>query len=205
MFDVRTIVERNSETFYDYASGERRSQKVRVFLTAMMSVGLCWLLQRQSETFLNAVLTAQAILVGFSFSVLFFLLSNAEISSVPEESIERRLKRQKLTTLAKELFHNVSYFNVVAICSVVLSLLLLMSGPDLTVWKWLAEVASTYVVVVPTSADLWMARITAAIQSIAAATLYFCLFESAFTFFRTVVRVSYYFEQKLGLIAKQST
>jgi hypothetical protein len=205
MFNVKTIIERNNETFYDYASGERKSQKTRVFLIAIASVALCWLLQRQSETFLNAVLTAQAILVGFSFSVLFFLLSNAEISPAPEESIERKLKRKKLATLAKELFHNVSYFNLVAICSVVLSLLLLLSGPDLTVWKCIVETISTYAVNVPTSVNLWASRAMTAAQTLAAACLYFCLFESAFTFFRTVVRVSYYFEQKLGLIENQKS
>jgi hypothetical protein len=203
MFDVRTIVERNGETFYDYASGERQSQRSRVLLMVIASVALCWLLQPQSETFLNAVLTAQAILVGFSFSVLFFLLSNAEISPAPEESIERKIKRKKLAALAKELFHNVSYFNVVAICSVVLSLMLLLSGPDVVAWKCIVETISKYAVSVPDSVNLWASHAMTAAHTLAAACLYFCLFESAFTFFRTVVRVSYYFEQKLGLVEKQ--
>jgi|AraplaCL_Cvi_mCL_1032061.scaffolds.fasta_scaffold06952_2 hypothetical protein len=205
MFRLCEIVSHNTATFYEYETGSPYSIAARLRIFTVGAAILPWLLERQTDNFMNAVLTAQAILVGFSFSVIFFLLSNSEIPPVSNESIERGLKREKLVKLARELFYNVSYYNLVAISSVVLALLLLSSGPDSAVWNSISHCASS-LLPVPEWLTTIFVKVISALRYAATACLYFSLIESVYTFYRTVVRVSFYFDQKLKLMnpAKES-
>jgi len=198
MFDLRQIVANNNSTFYDYASGARKSVWPRIVALGAIALSVGLLLPSQSDDFLNAVLTVQSILVGFSFSVLFFLLENSEVAAPDDDSIERQLKRERLSKLGKELFYNVSYYNTSAISSVILALFLMTAGPDQTTWKLVAEFIGRDL-----SVDGPVAEVATAVSKtavlVATIGLYFFLIESLYTFYRTVLRVSFYFERKLEL------
>jgi hypothetical protein len=199
MFDLRQIVENHNRTFYDYASNTRKSVRPRYVTLALLAIALALLFPRQSDDFLNAVLTAQAILVGFSFNVLFFLLSNGEPTPDNETSLERGLRRAKVERLSKELFHNISYYNLVTISSVVLAFTLMSSAMDGAIGKFAREWLTENIEHVPSIASVYAGFVCQFVRYIAFATLYFLLLESLFTFYRTVFRVSYFFEKRLEL------
>lgn len=199
MFSASEIIRNNNNTFYNYASSQKTSQRRRIITLLIISSLLIWAIPVQSNDFLNAVITAQAILVGFSFSVLFFLLSNSDIQALPGESIERSLRRAKLNKLCREIFHNVSYYNFVSIISVVLSLLFMSEHPNR---KFICGILSfiNKFISLDTSYAFELIRYSwSFLYIIVGFFLYASLAESIYTFFRTTLRVGFYFQEKLKL------
>lgn len=191
MFNISDIVRRDAATYYDYGSSERVNRLKTVLLFATISVFLSALVGRASNEFLSGALSAQAILVGFSFNVLFYLVANRLTRPVIFDSIEHELRFERLSKLSDEVFDNVTYFNLVAISSALVALLLLLSASN-TFEQHLHDVAEFAARHSRTQllGFAWAKCIT---LTGALAALIFLLLESVFTFVRTVGRVRFYF------------
>lgn len=193
---MRQVIKNNNETFYDYNTDKkvRRWPALSVFL--IVAVVFTSLFRNDLQAFVVGVATAQSILVGFSFSVMFFLLS-ADVVSAPKDnsSIERQLKYKKLKKLSTELFHNVSYFNLIAITCVFLSIFLMLPKPGTEHFSYLMNglVEKT---TISSLAQAKEALLTAG-TTLLIFLFYFSLIESFAAFFRTAMRVSYFFEEKI--------
>lgn len=190
MSKIVSIIIRNQETFYNFDTKERRPTWRRLALTVLVAVALAVGFQEQSAEFLTAVLSAQSILVGFSFSVMFYILNGTEII-IEGDSLEAELRNERLTQLGKELFYNVSYFNLVAVACVIAALLLLAGmdydGPISSIRsQWFFG-----------SLGSDMQRISSLVRPFLYGVFYFLLVESIYTFIRTTTRVTFYFERRL--------
>lgn len=204
MANLKNIISKNNKTFYDYQTEKVQSIAPRLAFTGAVSVLLAVMFSAIDDSFVNAVLTVQSILVGFSFSVLFFLLSGAEIKSVTEGSIEQKQKVKKLKTLSEELFYNVSYYNLVAISSVLVALLYLL--PDMDRSSKIPTMVLKLVTSMAGSQDVlsWFSSIGTWVEVAVRFILYFLVIEGMYTFWRTVRRVSFFFAEKLSLGAEPS-
>jgi hypothetical protein len=204
MANLKNIIRKNNKTFYDYQTEKAQSIAPRLAVIGVVSILLALMFSAIDDSFVNAVLTVQSILVGFSFSVLFFLLSGAEIKSVTDGSIEQKQKVKKLKTLSEELFYNVSYYNLVAISSVLVALLYLL--PDMDQNSKISTMVLGIITSVARSQDVlsWFSSVATWIEVAVRFSLYFLVIEGMYTFWRTVRRVSFFFAEKLSLGAEPS-
>lgn len=124
MSELLNVIRKHQGTFYNYATNAPTRRWPSTFAkvaTALLASIFCSSL---STSFLGSVLTVYAILIGFSFNVLVYLLSFAkERIDVPGGSIEADLRGARIHKLTEELFFNVSYFNLVSIGLVVITLI----------------------------------------------------------------------------------
>lgn len=152
---------------------------------------------------LSATITVQAILIGFSFSVMFFLVQDASDKSSDKSnekfkqpdcnySLEKQLDNEQINLLSKELFWNISYFNVISFLSLVVALAMMLPNIFGNVFRLFSKMNFLNI-------D-WQPFVLAVnISAFIAQWIFFLLItESAFTFVRTVGRVSFLFEQRMG-------
>src|SRR4051812_45304031 len=195
MSKIATIIRNNDSTFYNANTDVKVSTRPRLLYTTIMAVVISTLFREQTDDFLTSVVSAQAILVGFSFSVMFYILSSPH-KRENEASIEAEIRQKKLGQLGTELFYNVSYFNLVSIASVILSLILLAGsgyvGALLPVGAWLSHVGID---------EHFIGTANGVLRFGLYVAFYFALVESLYTFVRTVGRVTYYFEKRLDRTA----
>lgn len=197
MFSVRSIVSANNATFYEYNTNHKISIRPRLFVEIVASTVVAMILDREFKDFLNGVITVQAILIGFSFSVMFFLMSAAGVraSRVLAEpvSLESQLREEKLENLSREIFHNVAYFNLVAMACLAIALVILLPNGSDVIWillktlkiEWFNNISRPY--------GIALAVIEPGIR----AAFLFLLVESAYSFARTTGRVNYLFGKRL--------
>lgn len=148
---------------------------------------------------LSATITVQAILIGFSFSVMFFLVQDASDKSNEKfkqpdcnYSLEKQLDNEQINLLSKELFWNISYFNVISFLSLVVALAMMLPNIFGNVFKLFSKMNFLNI-------DWQPFVMTVNISAFIAQWIFFLLItESAFTFVRTVGRVSFLFEQRMG-------
>ncbi|MCE4225354.1 hypothetical protein HCU64_16480 [Methylobacterium sp. C25] len=201
MFNIGQIYKYNRETFYDYNTGAQQSRVLYagtiIFISLIFATGFSEL----SDNALAAIITAQSILAGFGFNVLFFLLSNANVlPSKKEGSIEQDLRRNKIIALSEEIFGNISYFNLVSISSVFLSLLIFIPSLSSTTTeycvKYLMDNFHDYYEQIRNLALIAKMALRVLLFTI----LYILVFESIYTFIRTVVRITFYFRKRLEFL-----
>jgi len=186
------LIKRHNSTYYDYETNQQYSVWWRYTLVSLIALVLVWCFEAVPSNMLEALLTVQSILIGFGFSVMFFLLSGSIPDLSKDGSIEAELIRNKLNRLSKELFHNVSYFNMVALISVVFSLFMLLPRVDV----------NSILNLIEASGDRWRVMLTNMLSSIKPVSefiLYATLIESLTSFARTIGRVSFYFERRLKI------
>lgn len=157
----------------------------------------------RSDNLYLGIITAQSILAGFSFNVMFYLSSNEVTNYDKTGIIEHQAKVDRLNRLSKEAFYNIAYFNIVAIASVVLSLTLLLGGSVAGVW--LHETCNSVMAIANChkAKHLWntVGKLATYLLMFIA---YVTILESIITFVRTVQRVSYLFDEKMKLRAEQA-
>ncbi len=123
MFNVFEIVRNNQETYYNFSTGRPYAVWPSVMLKFFFSCLLSLFFTNMSAGFAEATVTVYSILIGFSFNVLFYLLSSNKLKIIPNEVfLENKVKINKLNKLANELFFNVSYFNFISVIVLVLAL-----------------------------------------------------------------------------------
>ena len=191
MFNLIEIVRKDSATHYDYNSGEQKSRFKIMLAFLFVSILIGSSIRVAPTDFLSGALSAQSILVGFSFNVLFYLVANRLGKPSQFSSIEHELRFERLSKLSDEVFDNVTYFNVIAISSALLSLILLLFGSQdcaqnlREIFEWVAKQLKF-----PVRALNWIDR---GVAILALSTLTFLLLESIYTFLRAVGRVRFYF------------
>ena len=192
MFNFWHISKKNRKTFYNYRTGKQLSVFPRLLLMCILSVLLAYFLFKPTDDFLNGILTVQSILVGFSFSVLFFLISNDKYLIKIDDAAEIKIRKERLNVISDELFYNISYFNFIAVMSVIVILLLLLPA---------IHIEKDNMVLQSIEPDLLetLKLIKVVLIKFARFILYILILESMFTFLRSVGRVSYYFGKKLEL------
>lgn len=200
---IWSIIRTNNETFYVYNKNSAKQRPLPIRKRILTFIGLSsilvYLLENINNTAIGAVITIQSILVGFSFSVLFFLLSSKISLPSKKGSIEQKSTYDRLILLGKELFYNVSYFTIIAISSLFVSLLLILPKIDGETIKFLVY-AITYFETSTLDFFIFALRIIRTFISFFLEGLFFfLLFECFFTFARIIGRVNYYFEKRLKL------
>lgn len=198
MFNVRDIIRNNNATFYDFDTRKRRSQKPRLIATCIIAVVAAILCPKVSDNLLAGFLAVQSILLGFTVNVMFFLLGNREKDTTETGSIEAQLRSERLRDLYHELFYNVSYFNLVAVASIIVATALLLPSPEVPPYaKGWWPVAAYGAWLNASSVPVWTAAIW---RTVAMFAFYVLAIEVIFSIARVIGRTSFYFERKIGQV-----
>ena len=195
MFNLNNIVKKNKATFYDFAAEEPLPSKRRVIIKILIALLAAIFFSNLSKDLINITLTVFSILLGFSFNILFYLVTLSKDKNEDENlSLEKQLKKERLETLTQELFYNVSYFNLVAVLLILISLMFFINESvnssfiaDILNLKAMNDL-NEYLLTV----KVWTVRIFTFV-------FYLALIESIYTFVRTIGRVSYFFAEKIKL------
>jgi hypothetical protein len=195
MTNLPDIISENASTFYNYRTGRATPVWPGYVVVCLLAAFGAAAFNRPFSDLYAAFISAQAILVGFSFNVLVFLSSTRLIAANDPHVIEDVTKAAKLNRLSSEIFANLAYFNVVALVSIFLSLLLILEhasslSPVLLLnsigvqeQRWIEWVTKAQVVVRLTL--LWLTYAT--------------VLEALATFTRVTRRVTYFFREKRDL------
>lgn len=196
MFNVRDIVRNNSATFYDFDTGKRRSQKPRLVVICAIALIAAVVCPSVSDNLLAGFLAVQSILLGFTVNVMFFLLGSREKENTDGASIEAQLRSERLRELYHELFYNVSYFNLIAVVSIIVATTLLLPTPEVPKYAKGWELIATCVDWVNASPVL--AWVPAIFRGVVMFAFYAMAIEVIYSIARVIGRTSFYFEQKMS-------
>lgn len=174
------IITRNRRTFYNFETRQLIPQNRANIFKTVAALAAAFLFSQIDRDFIEAIITVFAILVGFTFSILFYLLSLKSIVAEQDASLEKKARIEKLNILAKELFYNISYFNLLAVSLVFICFC-----------YYVAKCANSFSFFHGLSVETlgWLFNIYAFL-------LYLVLIESGFSLFRTIGRVNYLFSQQ---------
>lgn len=198
MFNVRDIVRNNNATFYDFDTREGRSQNPRLIATCLIALIAAIFCPEVSDNLLAGFLAVQSILLGFTVNVMFFLLGNRENETTEGASIEARLRAERLRTLYHELFYNVSYFNLIAVASIIIATTLLLPTPTVPEYaKGWTPVAAYVDWLNTSSVPTWVRTIC---RGVAMFAFYAMAVEVIYSIARVIGRTSFYFERKMGQV-----
>lgn len=121
MFSFREIIEENTKTFYNYRTGKPASVATRYVAICLAGFAFALLFGKLHDNLYAALIAVESILVGFSFNVLIYLSSNHSISAQDPSALEDAAKVAKLKRLSFEVFYNISYFTLTALCSIIVA------------------------------------------------------------------------------------
>ena len=194
MYSLAEIVRQNNETFYDYASNRRYGIGLRIWIEIVASAFVAIFVDSRLNDFLNGTIAVQAILVGFSFSVMFFLMASLPPQERNEgRALEDQLKLDRIFKLSRELFFNLSYFICCATASLALALFLLL--PDAG-GQFTGILKATHLFPARDIATS-VGRTENVIAIVIYTAFFFLIIESGYTFARTVGRINFLFTRKL--------
>lgn len=198
MFNVREIIGNNAATFYDFDTRKRRSQKPRLVATCIIAVAAAMVCPNVSDNLLAGFLAVQSILLGFTFNVMFFLLANREDGASAGGSIEAELRLERLRDLYHELFYNVSYFNLIAVASIIVATTLLLPTPKVPEYIGDWSLVRSYVDWLGTSS---IPRSAEAISHGVHMLIFYAIaIEVIYSIARLIGRTSFYFERKIASV-----
>jgi hypothetical protein len=160
-------------------------------LFAILSPPLAFLLTEELTDFINSINTVASILLGFGFSVLFYIASSKEDQSPPDSSLEQKNRARRMNTLSRELFHNVSYFVMTASAGLAFAMIVIAPNSQ---GDWFEESALPYLNTLNPKASEYLWWVGLGIRSI----FFFLIIEAGYTFARIVGRVNFLFEEKLS-------
>lgn len=127
MFSLVDIWKENFRTYYNYKTGERTSLFVRNSLILLFSFVAAFFLTTNTQDLIEQIITVQAVLCGFSFNILFFLLSNDTRITTTERSLETEIRIKKIKKLSEEIFYNVSYYSMISVLSLIFLILVYLN------------------------------------------------------------------------------
>lgn len=195
MLSIIEIFKGNYSTFYNYRTGKNTSVIPNYCRVVLISVLLSIAFGKPHDDLYTGLISVQSIIVGFAFNVLFYLSSNPIVVPNASDSLEDEAKVEKLRKLGNEVFYNISYFNLVAIFSIILSCCVLMINAYA-----LAQFPS-FVLSLPRINEIQNLVETYkpfALRLLICVTFCFTI-ESFFTFIRIVKRMTYLFRERIKL------
>lgn len=202
MFNVRDIVRNNNATFYDFDTRKRRSQRLRGIATCVVAIIAALVCPKVSDNLLAGFLAVQSILLGFTVNVMFFLLGNREKDAPKGGSLESQLRSERLRDLYHELFYNVSYFNLLAVASIIVATGLLLPTPEVPGFLRGIGPVEKYVHWLATSKVPGF--VSAAVRTGAMFVFYAISIEVIYSISRVIGRTSFYFERKMQEVKRPS-
>lgn len=187
------IFRNNARTFYNYRTNEVQSRLRHYVTISGTALGLAAIFRAPSNDIYTGFVACQALLVGFSFNLIFYLSANGKLKIPNTDLLEDKAEVGRLNSLGNEIFHNISYFNLVSIFSVILSLILLMfSGfkpiPCIGFHKICESIVKYQNL---PGLLIWQTLLFGA---------YIFTIESTMTFLRMIRRTSAYFEDRATLL-----
>jgi hypothetical protein len=196
VFNVREIVKNNNATFYDFDSRKSRSQRPRAVAICVVAIVAAIVCPKVSDNLLAGFLAVQSILLGFTVNVMFFLLGNREKEALVGQSIEAKLRSKRLRDLYNEPFYNVSYFNLIAVASIIVATALLLPTPEVPGFLRGPQPVESYVRWLGSSkVPLIIGAVT---RTVAMFAFYSLAIEVIYSIGRVIGRTSFYFERKMG-------
>lgn len=196
MHGIIEIIKKNNKTFYNYSNGEPLNT-LRFFLyKLLLSTIILLLFYNVTDKFMGAVLTIYSILTGFSFNVLFYLMSIKKLNENDKSlSLEKQTIQSKLNRLKDELFYNISYFNVISLLLILLSIFFYMveSNSLKSIIELKILLVNNFIKDYHSFVNLFSMLIKGGFKLF----FYFLVIESLYTFLRVVVRINFYFNEKM--------
>ncbi len=190
MLEASQIISNERDTYYNFRTNEKLPFYTYKAIEASAAALLTGLLFEIGRDFLEPLLAIYSILIGFSFSVLFSLVAQKPEKN-KSDAIEDDLAFDRISKLHKELFHNVSYFILVALTLLVVSLACFaFQGLNASLSSWLVQQHK----LVGTAIEI--AHVC--LRSAAIFTIMFLIVDSIVSFSRIVGRVVFYFENRVG-------
>lgn len=207
MLNILEIIKNNNKTFRRTDRNETINQRPRIIIICLFGISSAFFFYKIPDSFLAGFVAFQSILLGFTFNVMFFLVSKQKEEKTSDLSIEAEIRATLLSTLYHELFYNISYFNLIALFSIVISLVLLLPQPSFPEYfvglymrhKLLYELISLKPVLETFSAIHFIFLM---VRLIATAIFYSISIEIVFSIFRVISRTSFYFEKKIDAVNK---
>ena len=170
----------NKETLGD----ERHPSTSVAFKTYAIMLAIAFTLAfsagEPSTDTLSGVLTAFAIVAGFTFSALLFFVDHRFVVTVDKDSREQQALQTKIDSLSDQLFININYFNLVCVALVVCSVLALIRPP--LVFFLGRDLSSND-------------QIAYSLGLVFATAFYALVSEAVFTFLRLLSRLRYLFDK----------
>lgn len=186
---ILNIIKKNNETFYNYRTSLPITIRRRILLYIFVSFIVALMLMTEMNEFINAVNGIISILLGFSFSVLFYLASIKQEKN-KHDSFEAEHREKRLLKLSNELFHNISYF-------VAISLLLLATALIIIIPNAKGSFLNIYTALFGEVGVYYLLKMGLLISFLIRALFFFLLLETGYTFARIIGRVNFYFEEKI--------
>ncbi|PHJ74352.1 hypothetical protein VF07_37820, partial [Nostoc linckia z6] len=188
MYSLSQIASDHFGTFYNYKTNARHRVWPRYCVFIVMSVAFVALFNNGGKEFLDGAVTVQAVLIGFSFNVIFYFASRDRAPTARDSSIEAGLRQERLARLEKEIFFSVMYYNVVAVFCIIMALVMMISltpqGFVAFVSKQISNDYSDLIITVCGHAKVILLKL---VQFL----FYLALIEGLYTFVRTVMRIGY--------------
>ena len=190
MASIASIIAENNATFFDLKKKKRVRIWPRISSFVVASLILALLLTDKLTDFVNSINTVASILLGFGFSVLFYI-AGTKAEEIPDNAyLEQKNKLDLINKLSKELFHNVSYF--VAAASASLAFGMLVIAPEAQ-GAWIPFSSHPYYI----QLSGYVTPYTWWINAIIRCVFFFLVIEAGYTFARIVGRVNLLFEKKI--------
>jgi uncharacterized membrane protein len=202
MRQIIDIIDKNSSTYYDYETGKPEPLRNIYLWPSVVSIIGAVAFSAPSSNFITIIVTIYAILIGFSFNVLFYLLSIDKLKvSEKIDSLEIKGRITRLNRLNDELFYNVSYFNLVSVGVLILALVFFAfeSRTPRLAEQAISALGGRRLY---DNIDDFLVSIRLIFMSAYRVIMYFLLVESLFSFLRSTFRISFYFEERRTLRQK---
>lgn len=203
MHSLRELHQLERETFRNARTGQLIPVWPRYLAAFLISIFCASFWTEVDSSTLRSILTVLGVLVGFSFSIMFFLVSNPLKGGGISNRLEHEFRERRLEQLSKEIFINVSYFSFVTLCAIALGVLILLPiwAPFVLALEHFSSVEEPTSMTLGLQAFLtwavWILKISTAIL------FWFSVLVSALSFQRIVRRVSFFFSERIALEAER--
>jgi uncharacterized membrane protein len=185
MINPIAIWKSDRESYYDFTTKELASVWPRYLTIIIFSAILAFLIAYPDGDFLQTLVSALAVLLGFSFGAQFLLVDRDFVPDGVIESIEDEAIKIKIKMLARELFDNIAFFNLMCLAAIAVSCSLLLS---LEIPIFIQEIINYEI----------QYKLIYIIKMIGKFLLFVFLIETVWTFLRLLGRVNYLFHKVRG-------
>jgi hypothetical protein len=200
MNNLRKIYQENRKTYRGYRSGELQPVAKRNLYLAVFAILCAMLFHAPEPSLIRVVITVLGILSGFSFSILFFIANNANPLVVTEgTTLEHRNKIRRSRTLTDEIFFNVSYFIMITVMTIILSVILMLPVENFLkaaqqVWIWVTDL-------IPDIQEWqgWLQSSITFLRFLLQFAFWIFLIEAVLTFLRILKRIGFLFSERLEI------